>query len=96
MFESFLDLSSSKTYRSSTPSLFTDDLTISNDVFHQVIDSDSGIFQHGDKEGLQRKEKVSVRSNQRGTSIANLFEAYEEDDKEKVKKLVEGIQKFDK
>ncbi|XP_065064505.1 ankyrin repeat domain-containing protein 27-like [Rhopilema esculentum] len=33
---------------------------------------------------------------QRKTTISNLFQAYEEDDKEKLKELVAGIQKFDK
>ena len=33
---------------------------------------------------------------QRKTTIANLFQAFEEDDKEKLKELVAGIQKFDR
>ena len=95
---SFLDHppSKSSSFRNSQVSLFNDDLATSNDTFDEVSDHGSAIFEHREKNEFQNREKFSFRNNQKRTSIANLFEAYEEDDKEKIKKLVEGIQNFDK
>jgi len=77
-------------------SLFNDNHSISNDAFHESINSDSTDFQHDERDGFERKDRFSFPKSQRRTSITNLFRAYEEDDKQKIKKLVEGIQNFDR
>lgn len=65
-----------------------------------MVASDPSVFQPAEEARSRRNEKPTEKtafpSKQRKTTIANLFEAYEEDDKEKIKSLVEGIQSFDK
>lgn len=63
-----------------------------DDIFLQ---SDNSAFQP-ENEGLQPAERNVFPNKHRKTTIANLFEAYEENDKEKIKQLVEGIQAFDR
>ena len=94
---SFLDRQSSKRFFHSPPSsLFNDNHSISNDAVREAVTSHSTVFRHYERDEFERKDRLSFPNSQRKSSISNLFEAYEEDDKQKIKKLVEGIQSFDR